>query len=161
MIYSGYPNIGLQMKYPGALVLPSTLPFSPQRHREIDDGRLISALCSQGTPHAADPALAPSPAAASRAPDSGRLSDTLGPAGASGSRVSLGIGSGKGYYRVGKGGVPGDVDVRHGCIGVEGGAALGPLGGVAVEALALEKTGDGGDVGCRGRHCLEGILGSL
>ncbi len=58
-------------------------------------------------------------------------------------------------------GVPGDVDVSRGCIGVKGGAALGPLGGVAVEALALEKAGDGGDVGGRGRYCLEGMLGSL
>ena len=48
---------------------------------------------------------------------------------------------------------PGDIDVGCSCIGVEGGSAQVPLACVAVEALTLEETGDGRNVGGRGCHC--------
>lgn len=50
--------------------------------------------------------------------------------------------------------LPGDVNVRHSCVGMEGGSAQVPLSCVTVEALTLEKTGDGHNVRCRRRHRL-------
>lgn len=48
--------------------------------------------------------------------------------------------------------LPGDIDIRLGCIWVKGTSAQFPLGCVAVETLALEKAGDGQGVGGWGRH---------
>ncbi len=45
--------------------------------------------------------------------------------------------------------------MRDSWIGVEGRSALVPLRGITVEALTLEKAGDGQDVGGRGRHYLD------